>query len=171
MTPELVTAWVAVLALVATVVTIFIQRVHNRKSVVPVAQFVLGDYENCLEVSLANKGIGPLRITRFTYFDGSKKFENIYEQMPPLPDDCTWFTYTGYIVDRCLSPGETLGLLILRGNPEDAEFAGFRDQVREALSKGFVTIQYKDVYGKQLPEVSRSLFWFERHLPKEHIAS
>lgn len=170
--PDSVMAMTAVLAvlvasgsLIATLVTLFIQRQHNRKSVVPVAEFVFGDYENHLEVALENKGLGPLRVDQLIVTDGKHATDRLVSRMPEPTERIAWSAFTGDISGRWLSPGERIVILKLEGDDDDPDFSAFRDEVRRKLGKLEIAVHYSDVYSKPQPSRGRGLNWFLRNLP------
>jgi hypothetical protein len=55
------------------------------------------------------------------------------------------------------------------GDPDDYEFAAFRDDVRRALSKLTVSLVYEDIYDRKMPIKQRDLKWFARNLEGEDI--
>ena len=162
---------VASFSLIVSVVTLFIQRIHNRKSVNPVAQFHLKNYVNCLEISLSNKGIGPMIIKSFRVSIGDTRKTSIIDHMPDLPKSMPWRTYIREIDGRALAPNEEITLLRFDGKKDDKKFCKLRDKIRDALAPGVMTIEYTDVYNSTLPSKIESLDWFEREQESDSAES
>ena len=153
---------IASISLITTFATLYIQRVHNRKSVAPVAEFTFGDYEGKIEVSIANKGIGPLIIDHLNVRVGGKIYGNLISLMPVPPEGILWSDFTVEFEERCLSPGEELCILRLVGDSNCSTFGNYRDDVRRVLSQGSIQVEYSDVYSKSIKPKSRELNWFAR---------
>jgi len=67
-------------------------------------------------------------------------------------------------VGRSILPGGEIALreLSSRSSTSKDQFALSRDQVRQALGKLEVHVEYTDIYGSTLPIVTRSLQFFHR---------
>ena len=168
--PDQVNAFAAVSALfvsfvsiVLTVLTLWMQRVHNFKSVTPIAHSTVSDYEDKVSVGLKNNGIGPMIIEQFTVSDGQKEKDDIISWMPDLPIDIFWDTYRGSSDGLPIPSNEETVMIRLVADPKDNRFSVFRDQVRRVLSRLTVRVKYKDIYGRRMPLEERSLTWFGRH--------
>lgn len=167
--PQQVSALVALCAvslslmsIILTVTALWFQRRHYFKSLTPILYISARDYENLLEVSLMNDGIGPLLVEKIvTSSDGEEK-ENIIEWMPK---GIVWSTFTKFISGRCIPAGKSVILVRIEGDPHDAEFQRKRDSVRRALSGLQVNVKYRDIYGRKMPNAARSFDWFARNLP------
>jgi hypothetical protein len=167
--PQQVNALVAIgavllssLSIILTVTALWFQRRHYFKSLTPIAYISARDYENVLEVTLVNDGIGPLLVEKFVAsFEGAEK-ENIIEWMPA---GIVWSTFTKFISGRCIPAGKSVILVRFEGNPDDAEFQRSRNSVRRTLSRLQVAVKYHDIYGRKMPDAQRALDWFARNLP------
>jgi transposase InsO family protein len=98
---KLVASWTAIAALFVSVISIFIavvnmsmQRAHNRKSVLPIANISIGDYENAIFVRLRNVGVGPMIVESLVVARRDKNDEStgkaIIDFMPELPSGHDW---------------------------------------------------------------------------------
>jgi len=58
--------FVSLLSVGLTVFTVLLQRSHNFKSLTPIANFFLSDYENRIALALRNTGVGPLIVEKIT---------------------------------------------------------------------------------------------------------
>ena len=158
---------VSFLSILLASYTAWLQRRHNFKSLTPIASIPYGDYEDTLEVRLRNTGVGPLIVKRFTATEGTQQKNNIISWMPELPEGIYWRTFTSDVEGLCIPPNEDAILVQLIGDPEEQNFARFRDEVRRALSRLSVTVEYKDIYDRKMPKKQRSLKWFARHLSEQ----
>jgi hypothetical protein len=172
--PEMINALAAVCALFVSILSIFLtvrtlrlQRIHNFKSVSPIASLLAADYEGELEVAIRNTGIGPLIIKRFTVNYGEQKNDTIIGLMPELPDGIYWTTFSPNVEGRCIPPNQDITIFKLNGDPSDEAFASFRDKVRGVLSKLTVEVEYKDIYGRTMDLEKRDLKWFARNLVEQ----
>lgn len=68
---------ISVLALLATFYQLYLQRVHNAKSLKPLGQVDFRDRNRQLAVWIANNGMGPMIIDRITFFKNGNSFTNI----------------------------------------------------------------------------------------------
>lgn len=152
------------LASAATVASFWTQRIHNRLSVRPIAEVLVGDYEDRLVVVLENKGIGPLIIKKFLVKNemGSEK-NSVIEFFETGFSDVVWKMFITDLEGLAILPGERKVLLELIGNPTDEEFASKRNRVRRLLGTLEATIHYKDIYGKLMPKKVRKFNFFRRH--------
>lgn len=169
-TPDQVNAIVAALALVVsllsiviTVVSLFIQRQHNYKSLTPIGSIPFLDYEDKVAVKVKNTGVGPLIIETFRVTDGKRSENDLISWMPPLPGNMPWDTFFDDLDGACIPPGEQLTVLQLSGNPSDQSFAKARDSCRRALSQLTILFKYRDIYARRMSAVQKSLKWFGRH--------
>lgn len=143
------------------------QRAHNRKSVLPIGHFSVGDYENQIFVHLRNDGVGPMIIEKLTVEKGGNSEQAksaIIEFMPELPGGYLWSNFVEDISGRALSAEKNIVLISLEGDQEEKGFIAAKQIVRKALSDLAVKVEYKNIYGEEMPPVSRSLRWFARHL-------
>jgi hypothetical protein len=166
--PELLIAAIAVfisfVSILIGAVSLSIQRTHNRKSVKPIANIILSDYENHISVNIANNGVGPLIIKTLNVTNqaGESKL-NIIGWMPKHPDDLPWTSFAADITDFVIAPGDRLNLIDLKTTDEiTSTFAAFRDHTRMALSNLKIELSYTDVYDSNLPSKVRALEWFGR---------
>src|SRR2546423_9420200 len=159
--------FVSFLSILLTVYTSWLQRRHNFKSLTPIASIPVGDYEDRLEVKLRHPGVAPLIVERFTASDENQQESNIISWMPELPKGIYWRTFTSDIDGLCIPPNQDAVLVQLAGDSDDEDFALFRDEVRRALSRLTVRVEYKDIYGRRMPTKQRDLKHFARLLPEE----
>lgn len=155
---------VSSVSIIVAVIALWLQRRHHFKSLTPVPNFLTNNYENQIGVKLRNAGVGPLLIEEFRASNGAESKDDIISWMPDAPNGIYWATFTHSIDGWCIAPNHEVFLVKLTGNLGDGTFRSFRDDVRAALSKLTVTVRYKDIYDRPMPDKSRPLLgWFEIH--------
>ncbi|MEJ1968443.1 MAG: hypothetical protein WDN03_07410 [Rhizomicrobium sp.] len=167
---------ISVMSLVVSVAALLIQQRHDRKSVQPIPQITLGDYEDNLHIAIENAGVGPLIIRKLTVEDAiSKEIKSsLIAYMPSLPPEIFWTTFMGKMKERALSPQGKIVLLRLDRPKNNAvkqpssHFEGFWNDVRSSLGHLTVVLETTDIYGTKLPECRRSLDWFHRLLINDY---
>ena len=155
--------FVSLLSILLTFAALLLQRRHNYKSVTPIASLPVADYENRLAVKLQNTGVGPLIVRRARVSDGSKEEDDIISFMPKPPRGVFWKTFYDDLDGLAVRPGGEAVIIELDGDTSDKSFVVFRDQVRKAMSRLTITVDYKDIYDRSMPTKSRDLKWFGRH--------
>jgi hypothetical protein len=161
---EACAVFVALLSMVLTVWTLWLQRRHNFLSVMPIASLQIGDYEDCISVDVGNGGVGPLIVDSFVVSDSEAEKDDVISWMPVLPEGLYWATFRDGIDGLCIPVGERVHMLRLRGDTTSEVFRQARDEVRRALSALTITLTYRDVYGRKMPPITRDLSWFGRRL-------
>jgi len=161
------TAFIAVIisfiSILLAIISLWIQRRHNFKSVTPIANIDLSDYENLIEVRIMNSGTGPLIISQVTAETTTgQRAQDLISLMPCIAQ--YWDTYYQRLENVSIVPSKYITILKLCGDDNDPEFCKTRENIRRHLSKITVTLKYKDIYGRKMPEYHRVLDWFGRHL-------
>ena len=161
-----IAVFISFMSIVIGGLSLKIQRTHNRKTVKPIGNIILSDYENLLAVNIKNTGVGPLIIKSLkVYNDSGESKINIIDWMPEHPDNLPWTSFFANATDFVLPPGQSLNIIELKTNTDISNtFAEFRDQVRKALCGLTIELTYKDIYDKQMPTNQRDLEWFGRNV-------
>ena len=157
--------FVSFLSIVLTTVSLWMQRTHNRKSILPIGYIAVGDYEDDIFVRLRNDGNGPLIVENMTVFPTGKQDEyksSIIAFMPDLPGDHPWTTFVSNIKGTAISPEGHITLIELKGSPDEKDFEAAKEIVRRELCLLSVTVTYRNVYNDRMPLISRRLDWFQR---------
>ncbi|PKO46118.1 MAG: hypothetical protein CVU29_07175 [Betaproteobacteria bacterium HGW-Betaproteobacteria-22] len=156
--------------LLLAVYTAYLQRKHNFKSLMPIAQIRFYDYEDCVAVRIVNAGLGPMTIENFNAVNENVIKHNLIDWMPPHPQSISWETYYEELKGVTILPNEEAKVLVLKVDEvENSEYVQFRDKVRASLSMLEAEVIYRDVYGRRMPKYTRSLNWFGRDKPKQRI--
>lgn len=168
---DTVTGLTAILAIVASTISILVailnmrwQRIHYRKTLMPIGSISMGDYEDNLFVRLRNDGAGPMIMDEIEIFRQDEKVGSALIDL--MPRGLIWTTFVKNISGRAFASGKEIDLISISGNSEDSEFLDSRRSVREALSGLSIKAKYHSIYGDK-EHCRRSLDWFGRHLKED----
>lgn len=170
---------ISIFSLVTSVVAIIIsintyrsQKEHNKNSVRPILNIVLGDYEDDLYVRVDNNGVGPAIITAIscinTKTEGKKSSTSLVELVPysatvkrmnseSIADLRTYTDFVEDIAGRTISPDHSIVLLRME-NPSKKQRLVLRDFLKDC----YVEIHYTDIYNSDPWTSKRSLDFFGR---------
>jgi hypothetical protein len=157
----------SIISLAVSIFSLWRQREHDRNSVKPLPQIIFGDYEETLEVSIENAGIGPFIVNQVQVEHKLSHDiqSSVIAQMRDLPPGYFWTTFTDHIEGRAIPAQDRLVLLKL-SQPDDEiaalSFNALRNDVRTQLGYLVITVTGTDVYGTTLPATKRHLDWFHR---------
>lgn len=151
---------ISVMALVATFYQLYLQRVHNTKSLKPLGQVDLRDRNRQLAVWIANNGMGPMIIDRITFVKKGKHYTNI--------EDCLSLHVRSYrripiseSVKKVVLPGASFEVFAteFEGHEGEAEITNAQKQLTPITLK----VDYWDIYENKFT-LERSLEWFSRYM-------
>ena len=136
-----------VIALFFTAISLQIQRKHNRLSVKPIADVMVGDYENELEVYIENKGTGPLIIKNLSFTNQDGKTEKAINNFFGSDfKNVVWDKFGPDIDKRAILPNESITLIKLSGKSANKSFVRVREKVRKVLTQIQVEWVYQYTY-------------------------
>ena len=122
------------------------------------------DGKENIELTICNKGIGPLLITSYKLENVSKNkiFSSVYEAVADIEND--YDDFSGNHEGLVLAPNEQRLLLSFKLNEKKDKNAFEKDRlkIRKSLKDLKFIIKYQDVYKEDLPEYTRELSWFGR---------
>lgn len=157
---------VSICAIIVSVVSLYVawktqrdQSTHNELSVRPLADFLIGDYEDSIFVKIKNHGTGPLIITNFKAFTETMEFERIMDALGNIKKDILWDRFTGVLRNRII--GSDKELILLQASFSETEYKQ-REILRSELCKLTLLLEYHDIYKKNQPSLEKSLDWFSR---------
>lgn len=154
---------IGLLASIATVASFWIQRRHNILSVRPIAEILVGDYENRLVAVIENKGTGPLIIKEFIVRNSAGiERKSVIGFFGVEFADVTWTMFLPDVDGQAILPGERKVLLELIGSPDSPDFFSQRDRVRRILSGLEAELHYQDIYKRSMPVKKRKFEFFSR---------
>jgi len=154
---------ISVFSLIVSIRAMKLQQRHDKKSVQPIPQIIVGDYENRLYVAIENAGVGPLIINHVAVSNvqSNEIKSSIIAHMPDLPYGVYWEDFSERIEGRAISAQKRLVLLEFKEDP-DCKYDGLRNDIRTALGYLLVKLNASDIYGDKLPPCTRRLDWFHR---------
>lgn len=148
---------IALLALLATCYQLYLQRVHNEKSLRPLGQIDFLDKQRTLRVRLCNNGIGPLIIEKITFLKDGKKYFVI--------SDCLDLNPRSYMHLRTSESARTViypasELIIFETTFDVDEPEEKIDDARGQLSTLALVVKGRDIYNNKLT-IKRDFGWFD----------
>lgn len=153
------------LALLATFYQLYLQRVHNEKSVRPLGQIDLIDINRRLAVHVVNNGMGPMIVDRLTFFREGNSYSNI--------EECLKLDFHSYqripvneTLQKVVPPGNYLEVFVTEFDQNEPE--GQPDNARKQLSPITVRVVCRDIYDNRFT-FERNLEWFSRHITDETV--
>lgn len=171
---DTVTGLTAILAIVASTISICIammnmrwQRIHYRKTLMPIGSIIMGDYEDNIFVRLRNDGAGPMILDDIEVLRRDEKVGSALIDL--MPSGLVWTTFVKNISGRAFASGKEIDLISISGDSEDPKFLESRRSVREALCDLSIRANYHSIYGDK-QHCERQLDWFGRHLRKDEGA-
>ena len=158
---------IAVGALILAIISVFIankqlaiQQNHNKKSLKPLGQIDLGDYEDNLYAKITNYGLGPLIIESVFFYYGENKKSDLIKLLPSLPKDKTYKDFVQKFETKIIAPNNNICIFdILFSKTENS----LRDEFREILKDITIEVNYKSIYDESIT-YKKELTWFERNL-------
>lgn len=160
---------ISVMSFIVSVLTLRIQHVHNKKSVKPIGQITIGDYEEEIYVRIDNNGVGPLIISKFEARYLSVVKSNLIDVLPDdLNQKIVWISFVQEIEKKVIPSGERMILLKAKhGGDKDTSKITVHDQswseLRKALAEVTIKLHYTDIYDSKIEERTRNLAFFNRH--------
>jgi hypothetical protein len=148
---------VAFIALVTSVIALFIQRRHYRLSLKPIGFIKIGNYEDDIYVKIINFGTGPLIIEKLVIEYETQKYNTLISLVKDKIDISVYRDFVEKIDGRTIpSNGE---IVLLRFQDQDSDLN--TTNLRSVLSKTIITIEYRDIYGKKMQPYKRDLIEFK----------
>jgi hypothetical protein len=130
----------------------------------PLANIIVGDYENHVYVQVVNNGAGPLIIKSISINNSPQPLDIAMREV--LPKGILWRHFTFDCAGRSVPAGGKLVLVDLYSGTytgvNEGKFAAARELVRRALGNITVRVKYTDMYHKDQPAAERTLDWFHR---------
>ena len=158
--------WAFIMGFFASIATIggfWIQRKHNKLSVRPIAEILVGNYEDRLVAIVENKGTGPLIVTKFRVRDeeGNEKKSGIEFFESGFPN-VVWKMFIHDFEGLAILPGDRKVLLEILEVQQEKTWSSTRKKVRKTLGGLEATLHYEDIYKQKMPVKSRKFDYFRR---------
>jgi hypothetical protein len=157
-------ALTAIVSIILTFISIFLQQKHNRISVAPIGQISGGDYENHIYVDILNNGLGPMVLEKLeiSSVDNNSSYSSLVKLMPTMPKGLVWETFSTASEGTVITAQGHKRLLSLRINAASPEHVSYADRVRRSLGELTIQFTYCDMYGKRQNQCKREMSWFLR---------
>lgn len=140
--PSITTALIALLAIIISGYSLFVQRLHNRRSFKPICRYEIFHEDDYIKILLWNKGTGPLIIKNVILKNAlSEKKETIYDFIPTSHQSTTKGYHGGNFTNHILLPQESITLYEAHGSVPSL-FA----EIKEIVKKITVTTKYKSIF-------------------------
>ncbi|MFN8343464.1 MAG: hypothetical protein U0X91_00580 [Spirosomataceae bacterium] len=154
---------ISVLALLATFYQLYLQRVHNEKSLRPLGQIDLRDRNKLIALYLTNNGMGPMLIDKITFFKEGKSYSTI--------EECLRLGARAYRRISISESGKKVilpsaSLEVFAAELETHEGEAALENVRTQLSPLTLKVAYRDIYENKFT-LEQNLDWFARHITDE----
>lgn len=136
---------------------------HNVKSVLPIPYIIKLDFEDRLEISIYNKGTGPL-IAKKLVASTNGNIGYMIDLIPATPDGFTFSNFSRFIKQehRILRPGEHHELLKADFDVTNPNHMEYRQLLKSHLKNFKIHLTYTDVYDSQFDEYTTDCEWFGR---------
>ncbi|WP_229215356.1 hypothetical protein [Dyadobacter bucti] len=135
---------ISILALLATFYQLYLQRVHNEKSLRPLAQIVLSDREARMYVQIRNNGVGPLIIDRVAFVKDGISSVNIEDFLTLDPKSYMHDVISAETVQKVILPGSHLEIFdtVFERHASEQE----KDNVIRQFNPVTLNVDYRDIY-------------------------
>lgn len=168
---------ISTVAVFISIITYKSQKKHNKNSVRPILNVILGDYEDNLYVRIDNNGVGPAIVSSINcicnYFDEPISANSLSGILPfkaiikgAFKKTVDMHIVTDFVEDiagRTISPGGHIMLLQIE-NPSMEQLLVFRN----LLNKCHIEVEYTDIYESKYWKCKRLLNFFGRNLTNKH---
>jgi hypothetical protein len=161
-TTDWVSIGIALIAIVLTVVTLHIQRKHNRLSVRPIGVVETENSKGRILISVVNAGTGPMIIKSIKILDSNhKETDWPPSELYPLAPKGALLIYTmikiGF-VNHAIIPGQSLNIFqceIISGRRFEIEKQIEEKEKIRLILKNYkqIRVEYTDIYNTEQPEL------------------
>ncbi|MEO6686044.1 MAG: hypothetical protein ABIN24_08765 [Dyadobacter sp.] len=159
---------ISLLALLATFYQLYLQRIHNERSLRPLGQIVLSDRGAKIFVHIINNGVGPMIIDKVMFTKDRISSNNIEDLLNLAPKSYMHDVVSAETVQKVILPGGFLEIFGTTFDGHTSEKA--KGNVITQLAPLDLKVNYRDIYDNKFT-VSRNLHWFSRHILNEEIDS
>lgn len=148
------------LALLGLLYQLYLQRVHNEKSLAPLIQIDLTDEKRLMSVHVQNNGIGPFIVKKLTFTKDGQDYYNVKDCLRLSPN-----------IYQCISINESVRKVVMPGNylevfskRFDVDFTDAEmDDIRVQLAAITLKVEGVDIYKNNIVD-ARDLQWFIRKM-------
>lgn len=135
------------------------QKAHNKNSVRPILNIILGDYQNTIFVKIVNNGVGPATIIDANFIKQSLSKKSLIEiiETNHTYENITYLHFVHDIIGKTIPPAGSITFLKVQADSKPL-FA-----LRNDLKSIDITIKYVSIYEDSWT-VNRDLSYFGRTL-------
>lgn len=157
--------FISVFSVIVGALSLYFNRIHNKKSVKPIVFIPVWDYEDYLLINIKNVGLGPLIIKSTSVINKEGEIKkDVIDWMPKLPKNIYWTGFNETLDNRPMEPGEGITLLRYDVDEKNSKSTKFRDEIRKRLKELRIIIDYTDIYDSKFKPHKKDLSWFGRLL-------
>ena len=153
---------ISLLALLATFYQLYLQRIHNEKSLKPLGQIDVSDRKKHIYVHIQNNGLGPLIIDKVVFIKDGIKYNTISECLN-LDLKSYWHVSVKGTYKKIILPNAHL--VIFDKNTENNSSEEIED-IKKQLTPITLKVSCRDIYNNTF-NFERNLVWFSRHMANE----
>lgn len=148
----------SIFALLATVYQLYLQRIHNEKSVKPLVQINLTDNNGLIYAHVQNNGLGPLIVQRLVFTRNEQVYYDITDCLSLNPR-----LYQHIPVNEAVKKVVPQGTYLeVFSKQFDIEMDAELDNTRRELATLLLRVEAVDIYDHKII-TERTLNWFARH--------
>ncbi|MEO7881294.1 hypothetical protein [Mucilaginibacter sp.] len=153
-------AILSILTLLALIYQLYLQRIHNEKSVKPLVQIDLTDNsERLIFLHVQNNGVGPFIAEKLLLFKDGQVYYNIKDCLSLSARDYQHVAISES-VNKVIAPGAYLEVFSKQFDIKAADIE--IDDLRRQLAAIKLKVEGRDIYDNKIA-VERELTWFVRH--------
>jgi len=149
----------SIIALLATLYQLYLQRLHNEKSLKPLLQIDVKDHNELIYVRVQNNGLGPYIIEKLSFTKDEQLYTSIGSCISLNPK-----SYHNVSVSetatKVILPNNYLDVFSVRLKPEDTD--KYIEQIKTELSLIRLKVHGRDIYDNQI-NIERDLNWFVKY--------
>lgn len=146
---DFLSVFVAALALIVTIYTAYLQRVHNRTSIKPICTIIEKYHRHNIAILIVNQGLGAMIIDKISVRKGRAERDNLIEFMPKV--DQMWNGFSLEIEGRAILPNQELVLCAI-----DPKSDAIHQKILDALMDIEIDLYFHDAYN-QIQRVKKKL--------------
>ena len=150
----------SILTLLALCYQLYLQRVHNEKSVKALIQINLTDEDRLLFVHIQNNGVGPFIVEKLTFLKNNNVYYNIQDCLTLSPASYQYVP-VNESVKKVVPPGTYMEVFSKQFDIKNTDQEV--DDIRRQLAALKLKVEGVDVYDNKII-VERDLIWFARHI-------
>jgi len=151
---------ISIIALIATFYQLYLQRVHNEKSLMPLVQIDLIDRKKLIDVRVQNNGIGPFIVEKLIFSKDQVTFASIQECLTLDPKTYQFIPITD-LSKKVILPGNFLEIFSMNCGENDSDSQ--TNEVRNQLGNLRFSVEGSDIYNNKIV-VERDLAWFKKQI-------